>query len=91
MTWCQFTPEYNEYAKELWKRTKTWDFDSSHDISDVDDEGNRTKIAHFKHSDYASLVERLVNAFHNGDLMIKKTAKPIGGEKLVDWVKTQGK
>lgn len=71
MTWCQYSPSYNEHAKELWKRTRKWDFDSSHEISDVDTDGNRIKIATFKHADDAALVEKLVNAFKEGKIIIK--------------------
>lgn len=56
---------------DLWKRTRKWDFDSSHEISDVDTDGNRIKIATFKHADDAALVEELVNAFKEGKLLIK--------------------
>lgn len=71
MTWCQFSPQYNEHAQALWERTRKWDFDTSHEISDVDTEGNRRRIATFNHADDAALVEQLVNAFRDGKLMIK--------------------
>ena len=72
MPWCQFDPSYNAHAKDLWKRTRKWDFDSSHEISDVDEDGVRRKIATFRHADDAGLVEKLVNAFRDGKLMIKE-------------------
>lgn len=71
MTWCQYSPAYNAHAAAEWKRTRKWDFDSSHEISDVDADGVRRRIANFRHSDDAALVEKLVNAFHEGRLMIK--------------------
>ena len=72
MVWCQFNPSYNELAMELWRRTRKWDFDTSHDISNVETDGTRTKIATFKHADDAALVEQLVNAFKEGKLMISE-------------------
>lgn len=77
MPWCQFNPIYNDLAKALWKRTRKWDFDTSHDISDVDAEGNRIKVATFKHADDAGMVEQLVNAFREGRLMIKNDVENI--------------
>ena len=71
MVWCQYHPQYNEQAAEEWKRTRKWNFDSSHRISDVNEKGVRVEIATFKHADDAALVERLVNAFQRGDLMIR--------------------
>ena len=40
-------PTYNEHATELWRRTRKWDFDPSHEVSDVDIEGKVSGLALF--------------------------------------------
>lgn len=72
MSWVQFSPRYNGHDQALWERTKKWDFDSSHDISDVGNDGVRRKIAKFRHAEDAALVEKLVNAFQRGEIYIKE-------------------
>lgn len=72
MSWVQYSPLYNGHAKALWERTREWDFDSSHEISEVDNDGNRRKVATFTHSDDAHLVEKLVNAYQRGEIYIKE-------------------
>lgn len=70
MKWVQYNPEYCDAAEEQWQRTKKWDFDSSHEISEIDAEGTRRRVATFRHADDAALVESLVNALRDGKLMI---------------------
>jgi len=54
--------------------------DTSHDISIVDDKGNRHKVGHFKHAHYAWYIEGIVNAYRNGDLVHKDSLKAVSYE-----------
>jgi hypothetical protein len=53
----QFSPDYCDEARNA--RFKDWD--SSHDLSIIDDSGKRIQIGHFKSAVYGYGVQCLIN------------------------------
>jgi hypothetical protein len=63
--WCQFHGLYCEEAKSV--HHTQWD--SSHDVSAIREDGSRYHIATFRHAADAAFVEQLINDYQAGRLV----------------------
>lgn len=75
--WGQYSPitgPFQDEAQEQRRKGKA-QYDSSHDMSTLREDGSRYRLATFTHANDAAFAEALVNAFRAGELVFKSDAR----------------